>query len=67
MSVAAPGDTDPELFAAMSEAAFACLRRADEVFSGARSALRHVVNPKIEQISTSTVVIEYVDRTAPLN
>lgn len=33
MSIAAPGDTDPELFAAAAEAAFACLRHADEVFS----------------------------------
>jgi thiamine biosynthesis lipoprotein len=33
MSIAAPGDTDPELFASAAEAAFACLRHADEVFS----------------------------------
>jgi FAD:protein FMN transferase len=33
MSIAAPGDTDPELFSTAAEAAFACLRHADEVFS----------------------------------
>lgn len=33
MSIAAPGDTDPELFATATEAAFACLRHADEVYS----------------------------------
>jgi thiamine biosynthesis lipoprotein len=33
MSITAPGDTDPELFAVAAEAAFACLRHADEVFS----------------------------------
>lgn len=33
MSIAAPGGTDPELFAAAAEAAFACLRHADGVFS----------------------------------
>jgi thiamine biosynthesis lipoprotein len=33
MSIAAPGDTDPELFARAAEAAFACLRHADDVFS----------------------------------
>ncbi|MEV0401804.1 hypothetical protein [Actinoallomurus sp. NPDC050550] len=33
MSIAVPRDTDPELFAAVSEATFACLRHADEVFS----------------------------------
>lgn len=33
ISIAAPGDTDPDLFAAAAEAAFACLRHADEVFS----------------------------------
>jgi FAD:protein FMN transferase len=33
ISVAAPGDTDPELFGAAAEAAFARLRHADEVFS----------------------------------
>lgn len=33
ISVAAPEDTDPELFEAATEAAFALLRHADEVFS----------------------------------
>lgn len=33
MSITAPGATDPELFTAAAEAAFACLRDADEVFS----------------------------------
>jgi thiamine biosynthesis lipoprotein len=33
MSVAAPGGTDPELFAVATEAAFARLRHADEIFS----------------------------------
>jgi FAD:protein FMN transferase len=33
MSVAAPGETDPDLFAAATQAAFARLRHADEVFS----------------------------------
>jgi thiamine biosynthesis lipoprotein len=33
ISIAAPGGTDPELFAAAAEAAFARLRHADEVFS----------------------------------
>jgi thiamine biosynthesis lipoprotein len=33
VSVAVPGGTDPALFAAATEAAFASLRHADEVFS----------------------------------
>ncbi|MCW2948120.1 MAG: thiamine biosynthesis lipoprotein [Actinoallomurus sp.] len=37
MSIAAPDGTDPELFAAAAEAAFARLRHADEVFSPFRT------------------------------
>ncbi|GAA4502955.1 FAD:protein FMN transferase [Actinoallomurus oryzae] len=38
MSIAAPADTDPEMFSAATQAAFTCLRHADDVFSPFKAA-----------------------------